>query len=144
MKNLKQRVVSAVLALALAISCNGVSAFAADLTSDVITPAASGRNANLSGTTTTSWRRLGGTIGVLLASGTPKATINVASACTAYVRIVNGNTGSTVGTCSMNITTVNTNVTFTLSPRTLGSGVYYVDVMFSKSNIPYSMVAFVE
>lgn len=95
-----------------------------------------------SGYSSTLWTKLDGQVGLLMATGTARATLNVASPCAAYVKLVNASTGKTVGVSTMNVTAGYTgrDVTFNLTPNPLPSGIYDVYVQFDKSGIHYSLL----
>lgn len=141
MTHLKRCTLSLLLALALALT-TAVPAFAATPTEGGSTPAVTYSNASASGDTISiMWEKLTGRIGLLMSNGTARATLNVASPCIAYVRIVNSSTGDVAGVTTMNVTAGNTgrNITFTLSPNPLPAGTYDVYVKFDKAGIRYSL-----
>lgn len=141
MTHLKRCTLSLLLALALALT-TAVPAFAATPIEEGVTTVASPSYAYKSGFSSTSWTKLDGRIGLLLGTGTARATINVSSACVAYVKLVRVDTGKTVGVSTMNVTAdyVGKDITFTLSPNPLLGTEYNVYVMFDKSGIHYSLM----
>lgn len=140
MTTLKRCTLAIVLILALALT-TAVPAFAVAPTEGGSTTAGTYSSAGISDITSTTWAKLSGNIGQLMATGTARATLNVASPCVAYVKLVNASTGKTVGVSTMNVTAGNTgrNITFVLSPNPLPSGIYDVWVQFDKAGISYSL-----
>ena len=69
-----------------------------------------------------------------------KGYINVSSPCTLFVAIRNRNTGSYLGTASMNVTQSG-GYNFNLSPLSLSSGNYELSYWFSNSGISYTFIA---
>ena len=130
-----------VLTLALALT-TAVPAFAVAPTEEEVATVASPSSAYKSGNSSTTWLPLNGRIGLLLGNGTARATINVSSACVAYVKLVRADTGKTVGVSTMNITAdyAGKDVTFTLSPNPLPGTIYDVYVMFDRSGVHYSLI----